>query len=86
MRYDDIRLYRPSKICGCLRVEVVWKEEHDQECNPRGARACTKAVSVTQTRWLSMSHTQGDLRHDSALRSTLTGSSAFVPRSRSERS
>ena len=36
MGYDDIRLYRPGKICGCLCVEVVLKWEHDQECS-RGA-------------------------------------------------
>jgi len=56
MGYDDIGLYRPGKICGCLRVEVVSKWEHDRECSLTGARAraCTKAVSVTQTRWLSI--------------------------------
>lgn len=84
MGYDDIRLYRPGKICGCLCVEVVLKWEHDQEWN-RGALVRKGRLGDADIKTVVIDHTQGNLRH-LVLRSTLTGSRKFLPRSRNERS
>ena len=61
MGYDDIRLYRPGKICGCLCVEVVLKWEHDQECN-RGALV-RKGRLGDADKTVVIDRTQGNLRH-----------------------